>query len=65
MKKLLVLLLTMIMLVMGAVFISCDEVVNFKVSFVVDDAVYSTIDTSGNEVIKMPEKKLHTYLKSI
>ena len=55
MKKLLVLLLTMIMLVMGAVFISCDEVVNFKVSFVVDDAVYSTIDTSGNEVIKMPE----------
>ena len=28
--------------------------VEFKVDFIVDDAVYATINTNGEEVIKMP-----------
>ena len=29
--------------------------VEFKVNFVVDGEIYATVDTNGNEVIKMPE----------
>jgi len=37
---------------------------SFKLNFVVDDMVYATIDTSGNEVIDLPEapsKENHTF----
>lgn len=33
---------------------ACDKV-EFKVNFVVDGAVYATLNTSGEEIIKMPE----------
>ena len=34
---------------------SCGNDVEFKVNFVVDGEIYSTINTSGDEIIKMPE----------
>ena len=34
---------------------SCGNDVEFKVNFVVDGEIYSTINTSGDEIIKMPK----------
>ena len=34
---------------------SCGNDVEFKVNFVVDGEIYSAINTSGDEIIKMPE----------
>ena len=47
-STLLLLLLTAVVL-----FAACGKV-EFKVDFIVDDAVYATINTNGEEVIKMP-----------
>ena len=33
---------------------ACDKV-EFKVNFLVDGAVYATLNTNGEEIIKMPE----------
>ncbi|MBQ4269018.1 MAG: leucine-rich repeat protein, partial [Clostridia bacterium] len=49
---LIVTLTAMLMCIFG--FSACNKV-EFKVNFVVDGAVYATIDTNGKEIIKMPE----------
>ncbi len=41
-----------------------DKEVSFKLNFVVDNEIYATIDTSGDEVIALPEnptKETHTF----
>ncbi len=60
-KKLLLLTLTALAFVFSAVtFASCSEPpskpeTKFKINFMMDEDVYSTIDTSGEEIISMPE----------
>ena len=55
MKKFAALLCTLI-LVIGCVFtFAACGMVEFKVNFVVDNEVYATINTSGNEAITMPD----------
>ena len=54
-KKLLITLLSVLMLVACAIgFAACGQV-EFKLSFIVDGEVYASIDTSGDEVITMPD----------
>ena len=50
-------LLALVFLVLFVIlaFASCGKSVSFKLNFVVDGEVYATIDTTGNEVIKMPD----------
>ncbi len=56
MKKIVTLTLVGIMLILTLFLASCnDSKVEFKVNFVVDGEVYSTINTSGNEVISIPQ----------
>ena len=43
---------TMLMCIFG--FSACNKV-EFKVNFMVDGAVYATVNTNGEETIKMPE----------
>lgn len=43
----------MLLLSVVMVFAACDKM-EFKVDFIVDDAVYATINTNGEEVLKMP-----------
>ncbi|MBO5287335.1 MAG: InlB B-repeat-containing protein [Clostridia bacterium] len=45
-----IILIALLMLCLSA----CGKV-EFKVNFVVDGEIYATVDTNGNEVIKMPE----------
>ena len=54
MKKL-SLMLCSLLLIIGSIFAfaACSQV-EFKVNFMVDNEVYATINTSGQEVIKMP-----------
>ena len=42
-------------LLLVATLAACSTKVNFQLSFMVDDAVYTTIDTAGGEVISMPQ----------
>ena len=44
---------TMLMCIFG--FSACGGNVEFKINFVVENEVYATVSTSGNEVISMPE----------
>ena len=46
---------TFLLLVLSVafVFVACGKM-EFKVDFIVDDAVYATINTNGEEVLKMP-----------
>ena len=54
-KRFLTLIITiMAMLICIFGFSACGKV-EFKVNFVVDGAVYSTLNTNGEEIIKMPE----------
>lgn len=53
-KKLLILFVCLIAVSL-LVFSACSNTLDFSVNFVVDGSVYSTISTSGNEIIKMPE----------
>ena len=53
MKKVLLILLSLLMLV--CVFAGCGGTIEISVNFVVDGEVYDTITTTGNETIKMPE----------
>ncbi|MBR2443803.1 MAG: leucine-rich repeat protein [Clostridia bacterium] len=53
MKKVLLILLSLLMLV--CVFAGCGGTIEINVNFVVDGEVYDTITTTGNETIKMPE----------
>ena len=55
MKKVLTTLMTLFVLSMSIFTLNACGGVEFKVNFVVDGAVYATIDTSGQEIIKMPE----------
>ena len=43
----------MLLLSVVMVFAACGKM-EFKVDFIVDDAVYATINTNGEEVLKMP-----------
>lgn len=56
MKRLLlkVLVICMALSALICTFAACGNV-EFKVNFIVDGAVYSTLSTSGKEIIKMPE----------
>ena len=44
---------TMLMCIFG--FSACGGNVEFEINFVVENEVYATVSTSGNEVISMPE----------
>lgn len=46
-------LLTVVMLLCAMCFVACGKV-EFKIGFIVEDAVYATINTKGEEVLKMP-----------
>ena len=52
-------LLTLITLLMACITMfsltACGGNVEFKIKFVVDDQVYATVNTSGSEIIRMPE----------
>lgn len=54
-KKLLITFLSVLMLVACAIGIAACGQVEFKLSFIVDGEVYASIDTSGDEVITMPD----------
>ena len=54
-KKLLTILLTIFVLCASAFTLSACGVAKFKVNFIVDGEVYATIDTTGSEIIQMPE----------
>ena len=56
MKKLLITFLSVLMLVACAIGIAACGKVEFKLSFIVDGEVYASIDTSGDEVITMPDE---------
>ena len=56
MKKLLITFLSVLMLVACAIGIAACAKVEFKLSFIVDGEVYASIDTSGDEVITMPDE---------
>jgi hypothetical protein len=43
-----------ILLLLAATVAACKKI-EFKVSFIVDDEVYATLNTSGDETIKMPD----------
>ena len=58
MKKVLLILLSLLMLV--CVFAGCGGTIEISVNFVVDGEVYDTITTTGNETIKMPENPTKT-----
>ena len=55
MKKKILLASLTILLIFCAIGLTACGGVEFKVNFVVDGAVYATIDTNGQEIIKMPE----------
>ena len=46
-------LLTVVMLLCAMCFVACGKV-EFKIDFIVDNAVYATINTNGKEMLKMP-----------
>ena len=55
-KKVLSILITILALCMCMfTFTACGGNVEFKINFVVEGEVYATVNTSGTEVIKMPE----------
>ncbi|MBR7110759.1 MAG: leucine-rich repeat protein, partial [Clostridia bacterium] len=55
-KKILSVLITILALCMLMFTLTaCVKDVKFKLKFVVDDEIYATIDTSGAEIIQMPE----------
>ena len=54
-KVLSVLILVLILCISLCSFTACGKDVNFKLKFIVDNETYATIDTSGQEVISMPE----------
>ena len=56
MRNFIINILSLCLIVSTALFIgtACNQV-KFKINFVVDDEVYATIDTSGQEIIQMPE----------
>ena len=55
MKKLKLLLILALVICISATIVACNKNVKFKINFIVDDEIYQTLDTSGNEVIQMPE----------
>ena len=55
MRKFRFLLLLVLVVCISASFVACNKVVKFKIDFVVDEQIYQTVDTVGNEVIQMPE----------
>ena len=54
-KKLLIGLLSVCMAIACAIGLVACAGVQFKLTFIVDDKVYATIDTSGDEVVAMPK----------
>ena len=50
-----ILFVVVLLLAVVALLAACGGAVQFKLNFIVDGEVYATIDTSGNEAIKMPE----------
>ena len=56
-KRFLTLILTLTAMLMCIFGLTACNKVEFKVNFVVDGAVYATIDTTGQEIIKMPESR--------
>ncbi len=54
-KKILLTLITILMSCMTVFSLTACNRVEFKVNFVVDGVVYATIDTNGQEIIRMPE----------
>ncbi len=56
-KRFLTLILSLIAMLMCIFSLTAcgDEEVSFKLNFVVDNEIYATIDTSGDEVIALPE----------
>ena len=55
MKKKLLILFVCLIAVSLLVFSACSTPLEFSVNFIVDGEVYSTLGTSGNEIIRMPE----------
>ena len=54
-KRLVNLIAAIVMIFCGLFALSACDKVEFKVNFVVDGAVYATLNTNGEEIIKMPE----------
>lgn len=54
-KKFLIAILVFTAMFAGVFGLTACGKVEFKVNFVVDGSVYVTIDTNGQEIIKMPE----------
>ena len=50
-----ILLVMALLLATVAILAACGSAVQFKLNFIVDGEIYATIDTSGNEAIKLPE----------
>ena len=44
-----------LVLILAVFFSACASQVQFKLNFVVDEDIYATIDTTGQEMIKLPE----------
>ena len=57
MKKIILTILISILALCTCMFTltACGGNVEFKINFVVDEQVYATVNTSGSEIIKMPE----------
>ena len=47
-------LVLILVLLLSATLIACNGAVDITLSFIVDGEVYHTIDTKGNEEIKLP-----------
>ncbi len=54
-KKLLLLVFALFLVIFSAMAFSACSEVEFKVDFVVDGEVYSTVNTAGKEIIKIPD----------
>ena len=55
MKKLILILTIFLLTIISFYLVSCNATVEFNVNFVVDGKIYSTLSTSGEEIISIPE----------
>ena len=55
MKKIVTTYLVCIILTLSMCLLACNSNVDFKVNFVVDGEIYSTLSTSGEEIISIPQ----------
>ncbi|MBO5090868.1 MAG: leucine-rich repeat protein [Clostridia bacterium] len=55
MKKVLKSTIIILTIILSLCFVACGSKVEFKVNFIVDGEIYSTINTNGNEVVSIPQ----------